>query len=678
MASANGGSTRCAVLVGPYQSGKTSLFEALLRTAGAIERKGSTTAGNTVGDASDEARKRQASTELSVGHGVYLDDRWAFVDTPGSVEFLQEARNACMAADIAVVVVDSEAQKIPAVAPMLKFLGERAIPHVVFINKIDTANDTVRELMAALQDACDRPLALRHVPIRDGEAITGYADLVSERAYEYTPEGPSKLIPLPDSAAERQQEARDALLETLADFDDGLMEKILEEVDLDKSEVYDQLARTLREDLLVPVVIGAGERDHGVQRLMKLLRHEAPGHAETAARRGLEPEGEAVAQVFKTLHAQHMGKLSFVRVWRGTIKDGETLNGGRLSGVNALLGAKLEKRPAVEAGDIAAFGRLEDAGTGVVLTPSGAAPEGALEWPEPLAPVYAMAVAADNRNDEVKLSGALQRLREEDTSLGISHNAAMGELIVSGQGDTQIQVLGERLSNRFNLSVSANPPSVPYKETIRKTVDQHARHKKQSGGHGQFGDVKVKIAPRERGAGFEFIDSVVGGAVPRNYIPAVEEGVKDFMKRGPLGFEVVDLSVELYDGQHHSVDSSDMAFRTAARIAMTEGLPKCAPVLLEPVLHVKISIPNDATARIQRIVSGRRGQILGFQAKDGWKGWDEVEANIPESEVHDLIIEIRSVTMGAGTYEWAFHRLAELSGRLADQVVARRNDPDAA
>ncbi|MDG2285861.1 MAG: GTP-binding protein, partial [Alphaproteobacteria bacterium] len=234
MASATEGTTRCAVLVGPYQSGKTSLFEALLSATGAIERKGTTTAGNTVGDASEEARKRQASTELSIGHGTYLDDPWVFIDTPGSVEFAQGSRNACLAADIAIVVVDSEAQKVPACAPILKFLDEHDIPRMVFINKIDTATDTVRELMGALQDASDRPLALRHVPIRDGETITGYADLVSERAYEYSPEGPSKLIQLPDTTSDRQSEARAELLETLADFDDSLMEKVLEEVEPEK------------------------------------------------------------------------------------------------------------------------------------------------------------------------------------------------------------------------------------------------------------------------------------------------------------------------------------------------------------------------------------------------------------------------------------------------------------
>ena len=500
---------------------------------GAIERKGTVLAGNTVGDAAAEARKRKTSTEISVGHGTFLGDPWVFIDTPGSVEFNQDTRNACLVADIAIVVVDPEVQKAPAVAPSLKFLDEHGIPHIIFINKIHTTNDTVRELMAILQDASDRPLALRHVPIRDGETITGYADLVSERAYEYRPGGPSELIQLPDAALERQSEARETLLETLAEFDDDLMMKVLEEIEPEKPEVYEQLTQALQGDLLVPVVIGAGENDHGVLRLLKMLRHEAPDHAQTAARHGIADDGEAIAQIFRTQHVQHMGKLSLIRVWRGSIKDGTTLNGTRVSGINALLGARLDKKPEAGPGEVVALGRMESVATGDLLTPSGTAPESALPWPEPLAPVYSMAISATNRNDEVKLSGALQRLTEEDISVTIAHSAAMGELLISGQGDTQITVLCERLANRFNLSVATRPPSVPYKETIRRPVDQHARHKKQSGGHGQFGDVKVKIKPLQRGSGFEFVDKIVGGSVPRNYIPSVEEGVKDFMKRGP-------------------------------------------------------------------------------------------------------------------------------------------------
>ena len=304
---------------GPYQSGKTSLFEALLHATGAIERKGSATAGTTIGDSCDEARKRQASTELSIGYGTYLDDPWVFIDTPGSVEFVQETLNACLAADIAIVVVDSEAQKIPACAPILKFLDERDIPRMVFINKIDTATDTVRALMAELQDASDQPLALRHIPIRDGETITGYADLVSERAYEYNPSGPSKLIQLPASAADRQMEARGELLETLADFDDSLMEKVLEEVEPEKSELYVHLTETLQNTMLVPVMIGAGENDHGVQRLLKQLRHETPSYAQTAERRGLTASDAVVGiqDHARPAYGQDVLRSALVRIAQG-------------------------------------------------------------------------------------------------------------------------------------------------------------------------------------------------------------------------------------------------------------------------------------------------------------------------------------------------------------------------
>lgn len=672
MANGNSDATRCAVLVGPYLSGKTSLFESLLHTSGAIERKGLIKDGNTVGDSSDEARKRQASTELSIGHGSFLGDNWVFIDTPGSVDFGQDSRNACMVADLAVVVTDPEITKVAALAPTLKFLDEHQIPHVIFINKIDESNDTVRELMGAVQDVSDRPVALRHVPIRDGESITGYVDLVSNRAYEYQEGKPSTLVQLPDEMSDRADEARAELLEMLADFDDDLMEKVLEEVEPDSDDLYKNLTDTLRQDLLVPVVIGAAERDHGIKRLLKLMRHEAPSAEQSAERRGLAGEGEAVAQVFKTFHAQHVGKLSLVRVWRGSIKDGETLNGVRASGMNDLMGAKLEKRSSAGVGDVLTLGRMEEIHTGDVLTPSGTAPETGLPWASVLSPVFAQTINAVNRNDEVKLSGALQKLVEEDTSVSIHHNADMGELVIWGQGETQIRTICERMFNRFKLEIVAKAASVPYKESIKKPVEQHARHKKQSGGHGQFGDVKVKIQPLARGSGFKFEDTIVGGTIPKNYIPAVGEGVKDFLKRGPFGFEVVDIGVTLIDGSFHAVDSSDMAFRTAGRMAMAEGMPKCGPVLLEPVLQVEISIPNDATAKIQRLITGRRGQILGFAAKEGWKGWDVVSGYMPQAEAHDLIIEIRSVTQGVGFYVWEFDHLAELSGRIADQVVEKR------
>ena len=660
---------RCALLVGPYLSGKTSLFEALLLATGTLHKKGSVRDGTTVGDGAEEARKRQASTELTLGRGRYLDEDWIFIDTPGSLDFNQDMRNASMVADIAIVVADPEIGKAAALTPYLKFLDAHDIPHMIFVNKIEDSNDRMRDIMHALQDVSDRPVALRQVPIRDGDAVTGYVDLVSERAYRYQNGKPSKLVQIPDAVADREKEARGEMLETLSDFDDALLEQLLEDVEPAAPAVYNQLTKTLQDDLVVPVLLGGAEKDHGIQRLLKTLRHETPGVAATAARLGISAVDTAVCQVFKTVHAAHMGKLSYVRVWHGTVKDGEELNGQRVSGINHVTGTKLEKCRTVSEGDIAAFGRMDDIVTGDLLTPDGVA---ALDWPAPLQPLYGLAITPANRGDEAKLSGALTKLTEEDPSFRLEHNAALGELVIRGQGETHLRVMIERLENRFRLQVDAREPGVPYKESIRKGTDQHARHKKQTGGHGQFGDVKIKVAPLSRGEGFAFKNSIVGGSVPKQYISAVEQGVRDYMRCGPLGFELVDVAVELYDGSAHAVDSSDMAFKAAARMAMNEALPKCGPVLLEPIQKVLVSVPNSATARVQRTITGRRGQILGFHAKQDWSGWDEIEAYLPESETRDLIIEIRSHSGGIGFFDGAFDHLAELTGRIADKVVEGR------
>ncbi len=664
-----GGANRCAAILGPYQSGKTSLFEALLHATGAVERKGSVKDGNTVGDTAPEARERGASTELSIGHGSFLGDAWTFIDTPGNIEFGLDSRYACMIADVAIVVVEPEGAKAAAAGPILKFLDDHDVPHVVLINKMDQAGETVREILGALQAFSTRPLALRQVPIREGEQVTGYVDLVSERAYRYREGEPSALIELPGSVADREAEARTDLLETLADFDDGLLEQLLEEVDPDKKEVYGHLADTLRGDLLVPVLLGAGERDHGVQRLLKLLRHETPDHTATVARRGLGEGEEPMAQVFKTVHAAHMGKLSHVRVWRGTVKDGEVLNGAKVSGIYAATGAKLDKRPSAAPGDVVALGRMDPIQTGDVLSPTGGMPDKGLGWPEVPQPVYARALRVAERNDEVKLSGALTKLSEEDPALLVKHDAELGELAIWGQGDTHLRVVAERLRSRFKLDVTLSETAVAYRETIRNRVEEHSRHKKQSGGHGQFADIRITVEPVARGGGFEFAETVVGGSVPRNYIPAVEDGCREGCRRGPLGFPVVDVKVTLTDGQHHSVDSSDMAFKIAARSGLHDALGRAGPVLLEPIHQVTIAVPSEATSRVHGILSSRRGQILGFDAKDGWPGWDEVTAYLPEAEMHSLILDLRAQSQGLAFYTWTFDHLQELTGRLADKVV---------
>jgi elongation factor G len=378
--------------------------------------------------------------------------------------------------------------------------------------------------------------------------------------------------------------------------------------------------------------------------------------------------------VLKTFNGSH-GKLSLARVLTGTLKDGAVLHTSsgadpRIGGVFALKGEAQSKLAEAKAGDTIALGRLDGVATGEALSASKAAPQKAEI--EQLAPVYELAIETTDRKDEVKLTAAIHKLQEEDPSLHFKQDAELQQMSLCGQGEIHLKVAVEKLQSKYGLKVSTHVPKIPYKETIRKPGRQHGRHKRQSGGHGQFGDVHVEIAPLPRGSGFVFEDKIKGGVVPRQFIPSVEKGVVDYMKEGPLGFPLVDFTVALVDGSYHSVDSSDAAFQTAARIAMQEGMPNCSPVLLEPIMHVKIHVPNDATSKANQVVSGRRGHLLGYDAREGWRGWDTVEAHLPLSELHGLIIDLRSLTQGVGTYEMTFDHLAELTGRLADQVVQQR------
>ena len=663
---------RCAALVGPYLSGKTTLLEALLYTSGTTNRRGTAKDGNTVGDHVPEARARQMSTELNVAAAKFLDDPWTILDCPGSVELAWEAQNALLAADVAVVVAEPETERVLTLSPLFKFLDDHQIPHMVFINKMDTASARASEVLAALQSVSQKPLVLRQVPLPDADGkVTGYVDLVSERAYKYKPGHASDLIKLPNEALDEPRATRAGLVEKLADFDDKLLEQLLEDVQPSKDEIYRHLTQDLRRDLIVPVFLGSAQQEHGVRRLWKALRHETPGVAETAARLGLATGKDTMAQVIKTYHAPHSGKLSLVRVWSGQVSEGMSLNGARIAGILRLTGAQQEKLPAAQAGEVVALARMEGIGTGVVLS-TGAVPQ--MPKPPVPKPVYGLAIAAEKRADDVKLTGAVAKLIEEDPTLHLEQNAELQEMVLWGQGDIHLQIAMDRLRNKYNLPVTAHRSHVPYKETIRKATAQHSRFKRQSGGHGQFADIQIEIRPLPRGTGHNFKDSVVGGAIPRNYIPAVEEGVIESLRHGPLGFPVVDVSINLVTGQFHAVDSSDQAFKTCARQAMTEAMPKCDPVLLEPIHYVEISVPNAFTSRVQRLISGRRGQILGYDAKPGWEGWDTVTANLPQSELHDLIVELRSVTLGVGTYVDRFDHLQELTGKLAERAIASRGE----
>ncbi|MBV9654758.1 MAG: elongation factor G [Acetobacteraceae bacterium] len=644
--SAKSSGPRVVALLGPYGSGKSALFEAMLAAAGApLRRPG-------------DPRSRSMSTEMRIGQCTFLDESWTLLDAPGSVEFAYEAEWAARVADLVVVVCEPVASRAATAGPVLRMLEQQRIPHMLFINKMDALAGSVRDLLAALQAFSSAPLVLRQVPIRDGEAVSGYVDLVSERAYRYRKGQPSELIRLPEDVAPREQEARAALIETLADHDDALLEKVLDDVAPTPAELYAQLHADLADNRLTEVLLGSAENGNGIRRLWKTLRHDAPPVGETAAaRHALDPDGEPILQVFKTVHAGHGGKLSFARIWRGAVRDGASLGGTRIGGLQRSVGGELGRVAGAEAGDVVALGRMDEVATGATLSPSGRAE--ALDGPARPAPVYALAAATEDRKDDVKLSGALRRLEEEDPSLMVRQDMETGETVLEGQGEMHLQAAIARLAAAHHLALRAVRPRVACKETIRRSVRQHARLKRQTGGHGQFADVTIEIAPRPRGEGFQFTDRVVGGAVPRQYIPAVGEAAEEAARSGPFGYPVVDLSVTLLDGGFHSVDSSDMAFRTATRQAMTEALAKADPVVLEPIERVTVSVPNDSTARAQRLLTGRRGQILGYAEREGWPGWDDVQALVPRAEMHDLIIELRSQTMGLGSFRHSFDHLAE-------------------
>ena len=664
------GGARAIALVGPNGTGKTSLMEALLSAAGALPRSGSVDAGTSVGDASPEARARGQSVELSLAAFEFMGDRYALVDCPGSVEFVADGDLALPAVDMALVVIDSDANKAALVQPTLKELERLGVPRMLFVNKIDQARGRIRDLLGALQPMSTAALVARQIPIWEGDRVAGFIDLALERAYRYRPGQPSERIDMPPGEAEREAEARFHLLEQLADHDDELLEQLLTDVTPALDAVVADISRETGEGLIAPVLFGSAQNGFGVRRLLKALRHDTPGPERAAARVGAQ--GDA-AYVFKTAHAGQAGKLAYARVLSGRVVDGMDLTSprgehARAAGLFSLLGAATKKIAAAETGDVVAIGKLETVRGGDLLSGDGQA-RTALTRPATRIPVFELSIASAERKDDVRLSGALARLVEEDAALLLEQSQESGEVVLRGQGEGHLRCALERLKRRYGVEVKTARPKTGYRETIRKGVTQRGRHKKQTGGHGQFGDVVIEVRPLQRGEGFVFTDKITGGVVPKQWIPAVEQGVRDALERGPIGFPVVDVGVTLVDGSYHSVDSSEMAFRTAGRIAMSEALKACSPYLLEPIEKLEIHAPNTATSRVTSAISSRRGQILGFDALDGWPGWDRIEVYLPQSERQELISELRGLTQGLGGYEAGFDHMAEVTGRHAEEAA---------
>jgi elongation factor G len=666
---------RLIAIVGPYQSGKTTLLEALMFRAGASTRQGKAADKTLAGDATPEARAHGMGVEVNVAGLAHMGDQFTFVDCPGSIEFSEDAKAVLPVCDAAVVVVDADAKKAPALQLILRQLDQIGLPRIVFLNKIDKADASPRDVLSWMQPTSTKPLMLRQLPIWKAGVVSGFVDLALERAHIYQELAESRVVEMPSDVAELEKQERFQLLETLADHDDALMEQLLSDMEPPRDQIFADLKRDVRLGHVTPVLFGSAEHGNGIGRLLKTLRHDVAGLAETNSRLGFKAGAGATVQVLKTVHTMQGGKLSIARIMSGEIADGSTLydaegKESRVAGLSLYNGVTPAKSAKAAAGQVAALGRLEGVATGTTLsTQKGQTAQ--LLKPQHSKPVYGFAISVADKKDEVKLTSAISRLAEEDPSLRLDHDHDTGDMVLWGQGEMHLRVAIEKLASKFGVHAITAPRRIAYKETIRKATSIRGRHKKQSGGHGQYGDVVVEIKPLPRGSGFVFTDTITGGVVPKQYIPAVEQGIREWMGRGVLGFPVVDFTVNLSEGSYHDVDSSEMAFKLAARLAMVDGMPQCSPVLLEPIMDISIHVPSEATARANQIVTSHRGQLLGYDARDGWPGWDTVKAHMPESELASLIIEIRSATAGVGTFEMVFDHLSELTGRSADAVLGQ-------
>ena len=668
--------TRAVALVGPAGAGKTSIAEALLFAAGAIARLGAVGSGSSVGDASPEARARGGSTELNLMRFDWMGDGYALLDAPGSAGFAVDAEVALAAADLALVVIDPDPARAPLVEPTLRRLEAMRLPHALFVNKIDQARGSIEDLLAALQPLSAAALVARQIPIRAGERVAGFVDLALERAYHYQPGRRSEQVPLAAHLRDDESSARFHMLEQLADHDDTLLEQLLSDEVPSLDTIFGDLARETAAGLIVPVLFGSALNGFGIRRLLKMLRHDTPAAALTAERLGLE---EAAVQVLKISHGSAVGRLALARVFGEPLSEGAELLGAegkpiRAGSMFALQGAATTKIARAQPGDIVGIAKIDTVQAGDRLCTAGRAPSPGPASEPPIANC-ALAIAVKEHKDEVRLSTALNRLVEEDPGLRWGQDEATRQTLLHGLNDEHLAVTLARLKRRYGVEVSARQPGVAYKETIRKAVKQHGRHKKQSGGHGQFGDVIIEVRPLERGEGFRFEDRITGGAIPRQWIPAVEQGVRDAMSSGPLGFPVVDVAVTLVDGSYHSVDSSELAFRTAGRMAMADALAAASPYLLEPIAHVTIHAPGSAVSRITSAVASRRGQMLGMAPWEGWSRWDVIELLLPEAELQGLEAELRSLSQGLASYEARFDHLAEVTGKLASGIVQRMPEP---
>ncbi|MGC2633991.1 MAG: elongation factor G [Candidatus Cybelea sp.] len=659
---------RNIAFVGPHHAGKTTLVEAILAHCAAIGRRGSIADGTTVTDHEPEDVKHLQSTTVGFAHTTADDVDITIVDAPGFIDFFEETKQVLAGVDAAIVVVEADPGRVVQTQAVVDYLESVRMPHIFVVNKMDRPGADFAGTLAALQSAYGRHVVAEQLPIGSAEQFSGYVDLAQMKAYRFD----AGEEPIPSDLQEHAARMHAELLEAMADFDDHLLEELLEGVEPPLEEIERDLCAECSHDQVVPVLVAAGLSGAGVAALVRAIETWLPSPADAsqvdAEGRPIEsnPAGPVVARVIKTSIHPQSGKLSIVRILSGTIKADATLTNiakrdekVRLGGLYRLQGKKQEPLLEAVAGMIVALARLESVSTGDTLTSNG---HKVLLARVPVAdPVFAVAVKPKERIDEAKMSQMMARIVDEDPALRLERADVTHELLLLGRGEQHVSIAVERLARKYKVEVETAAPTIPYLETITGGTEVHSRYKHQTGGHGQFGDVWLRFEPRERGAGVTFEDKIVGGVVPRQFIPAVEKGVREALAHGPNGNPVTDMHVTLYDGQYHDVDSSEQSFKTAASMGVREALPKCNPVVLEPIAHVRVTVPTNYTSAVIQQLTGKRGQILGMNP-DERAGFDIVEAYVPAVELSRYITELRTATQGLGTYSWRHERYDPVPG----------------
>lgn len=676
---------RNIALVGHSGSGKTTLAEALLYVGGASKRMGSVDEGTTIFDHEPEEIERNISLGLSVGTVDWKGTRINIIDTPGSSDFIGDARSALRAADLALFCVSAVDGIEVQTEQLWRSAGDEGIPRAIVITKLDRERASFERTLGELRDAYGKAIAPIHVPIGEEGNFRGLVRVASERAYEYTA-GASigSLVDLPSEVEERVHAAHTALIETVVESDDEMMEAYFEGKEPTREQVVSTIHRGIINGEIDPVLVTSAERLIGIDTLLEFVVDYGPNPLErvfpplsAGEPIPISADGPLVAYVFKTISDPFVGRISLFRIFSGTAKadqDLELARGGkvRLHSLFKLQGKEHHDVSDLPVGGIGAVAKNENLHSGDTLrSPETDLVVEPVEYPRPVTEV---AITPHSHHDDEKLSTALHRIEQEDPTIRVERRPETGETVMSGLGDAHIEVTLARIQRMFGVQIDASLPKVPYRETITATAEAEGKHKKQSGGRGQFGVASVRFSPRPRGSGYEFINSVKGGSIPRGFIPAVNKGVKEALDRGLIaGYPVIDVTAEVYDGKYHAVDSDEVSFRMAGIQAFRNAADKLRPALLEPIMKALVTVPEDYLGDVMGDINSRRGRVLGM---DGEGSLRTVTAEVPMAEMLQYAAELRSLASGRGTFEIEFDHYAEVPHAEAQQVIAAARSED--